>query len=127
MELPFDSGLLFVAATLLPLASFALLLLWGAVRWALRPYANDGGPAAVVFDALGGAVGGRGPAYVATAAIALACACSIYGFVLFWADQHHHEADLAKLNRELKVEQIKLQGEVGDKADPKDRKAIEAR
>ena len=38
-------GLLFVAATLLPLASFAFLLLWGAVRWALWPYAKDGGPA----------------------------------------------------------------------------------
>ena len=76
-------GLLFVAATLLPIASFAILLLWGAVRWGLRPYANDNPAARNVFEMLGGAVPGPGPAYVATAAIGLAFVCSLIGFCIF--------------------------------------------
>jgi NADH-quinone oxidoreductase subunit L len=98
--MPFENyspGVLFVAATLLPLASFALLLLWGAVRWTLRPYVKDGNTASVVFEAIGGDVGGRAPAYVATAAIAVACVCCITGFVLFSMDHRSSEAELHNL------------------------------
>ncbi len=106
-DLPFAPGLLFVAATFLPLASFVLLLAWGAVRWTLRPYARTGGPAAAVYDVLGGDVGGRAPAFVATAAIALACACSVFGFALFWMDHRALEAELRPLHQEIKQEQFK--------------------
>jgi NADH-quinone oxidoreductase subunit L len=100
-------GLLFVAATFLPLASFVLLLLWGGLRWCLRPYAQGGGTTAVVYDLLGGDVGGRAPAYVATAAIALACVCSVTGFVLFVTDFRAAEAEVKDLRAALKLQEIR--------------------
>jgi NADH-quinone oxidoreductase subunit L len=105
-------GLLFVIATLLPLASLVLLLVWGGVRWSLRPYANEGGPAAVIYDALGGDVGGTIPAYVATAAIALACVFSVTGFVQFWSEHHTHEAEAKQIRDEINdVRQIESKGD----------------
>jgi NADH-quinone oxidoreductase subunit L len=88
-------GLLFVAATLLPLASFALLLVWGALRWGLKPYAKDNPGVNSAFQFLGGDVPGRGPAFVALGAIALAFACSLSGFVIFWTETHelHHKEE----------------------------------
>lgn len=56
-------GLLFVFATLLPLASFLALLLLGAVRWGLRPYAKENPGVDSIFQFLGGNVPGVGPAY----------------------------------------------------------------
>ena len=56
-------GLLFVVATLLPLASFVLLLLLGAVRWGLRPYAKDNPGIDSLYQFLGGPVPGVGPAH----------------------------------------------------------------
>jgi NADH-quinone oxidoreductase subunit L len=94
-------GLLFVVATLLPLASFGVLLLWGGLRWVLRPYARTEGPAAGLYQLLGGDVGGVAPAIVATAAIGLACVLCIAGFVLFLIDHHHTEAILKTLRREV--------------------------
>ncbi len=76
-------GLLFVIATLLPLASFVVLLLWGAVRWGMRPYAKENPGVNAVFQAIGGEVPGRGPAFVALGAIALAFVCSLTGFIIF--------------------------------------------
>src|SRR3954447_23947465 len=84
-------GLLFVVATLLPMASFGLLVLAAAPRWGLRPYAKDNAGARAVFEALGGEVTGRGPAYVALAGIALAFVCSLTGFVWFLSDVHEIE------------------------------------
>ena len=81
-------GLLFVVATLLPIVSFGLLIVAGAIRWGLRPYAKDNPTANSLFQLLGGEVTGRGPAYVALAAIALAFVCSFSGFVWFLADEH---------------------------------------
>ena len=46
-------GLLYVAATLLPLASFVLLLLAGALRLAARPY-RDTPLGSALFQMLGG-------------------------------------------------------------------------
>ena len=85
-------GLLFVLATLLPIGSFLLLILAAAMRWALRPYAKESAAANSVMQLLGGEVTGRGPAYVALAAIALAFVCSFTGFVLFRSDANelHH-------------------------------------
>src|SRR5947209_8354042 len=99
MNVADQPGLLFVVATLLPLASFVLLLLWGGLRWALRPYRDCCGGA---FEALGGAVPGRGPAYVALAAIGLAFVCCAAGFVLFLVDsaeKHHLEEQIAELEQ----------------------------
>src|SRR5579859_2579238 len=102
-DLPFPPGLFFVVATMLPVASFVFLLLWGGLRWALWPHAKDGGPAASLYAALGGDTGGRAPAYVATAAIAIACALCITGFVFFLADDHAYEAAELKLHQNIAV------------------------
>jgi NADH-quinone oxidoreductase subunit L len=82
-------GLWFVAATLLPLVSVVLLLLAGGLRNALRSTKNAGGLGASLFHLLGGEVTGRGPAYIATAAIGLAFVCSLTGFILFLGYDHH--------------------------------------
>ncbi len=90
-------GLLYVLATLLPAASFTILLLWGALRWALRSYAKENASVNGIFQAIGGAVPGRAPAYVATAAIFLSFCCAAVGFSLFLADaskMHHLEHEL---------------------------------
>ena len=79
-------GLWFVVATLLPLVSVVVLLLAGFLRNALRASKNDNGLGKTLFNLLGGEVTGRGPAYIATAAIALAFVCSTIGFVIFLAD-----------------------------------------
>jgi NADH-quinone oxidoreductase subunit L len=86
-------GLWFVAATLLPLLSVVLLLIAGFLRNALR--GSKDGLGATLFQLLGGEVTGRGPAYVATAAIGLAFVCSATGFVIFLADSHHGHAQAA--------------------------------
>jgi NADH-quinone oxidoreductase subunit L len=94
-------GLLFVAATLLPLASFVLLLLAGAVRWAARPH-RDTPLGGAIYSALGGDVPARWPAYVATGAIAGAFVLSVVGFVYFlqhhpihWVGEHQAESHSA--------------------------------
>src|ERR1700677_3616511 len=85
-------GLWFVAATLLPLVSVVLLLLAGFLRNALRSSKNDNGLGQILFYLLGGEVTGRGPAYIATAAIGLAFVCSSIGFSIFIADHAGHHA-----------------------------------
>jgi NADH-quinone oxidoreductase subunit L len=79
-------GLLYVAATLLPLASFVLLLLAGALRAAVRP-ARESGLGGAVYRMLGGDVPGRTGAYIATGAMGLAFVLSAIGFTLFLQDQ----------------------------------------
>lgn len=86
-------GLLFVAATLLPLVSVVLLLLAGFLRNALRSSRNMEGPGKTLFYLLGGEVTGRVPAYIATAAIGLAFLCSSAGFVIFLIDHAGHHGD----------------------------------
>lgn len=134
-------GMLFVAATLLPLASFVVLLLLGATRWALRPYAKDNPSVDAVFQMLGGSVPGPGPAYVATAAIALSFVCSLAGFVLFLHDthemhelahklhaEHHgkpgmdHDHDQEKEKKEEKAKEQPKEQKDGKKDDKKDDK-----
>jgi NADH-quinone oxidoreductase subunit L len=94
MELDYAAwaGPLYVGATLLPLASFALILLGGTLRAAVRPYRESewGG---ALFQALGGDIPRKTAAYLATGAIALAFVLSLIGFILF-ARQFglsHHE------------------------------------
>lgn len=93
-------GLLFVIATLLPLASFVLLLLLGAVRWGLRPYAKDNPGIDAVYQFLGGPVPGVGPAYCALAAIVLAFLCCAAGFAIFLSEIDEMHALEHKLQHE---------------------------
>ena len=95
-------GLLFVIATLLPLASFVLLLLVGGLRNAVRR-APEGSVGATLYRALGGPLPGRGAAYVATAAIGLACVCSVIGFVLFTTGHAAHEHKAEKLQAQIRT------------------------
>ena len=74
-------GLYFVAATLLPLASFVVLLLVSAVRAFIRPYREAGGQ--VVTPP-------RWPAHVATGAIAGAFVLSLIGSIIFYLEQPQH-------------------------------------
>src|SRR5262249_31191140 len=77
-------GLWFVAATLLPLASFLLLLLAGALRLALRP--RNGDPGGGLYQLLGGGVPVKAGAYVATGAIAGAFVLCLIGSLQFLRD-----------------------------------------
>ena len=126
-ELQEHPGLLFVAATLLPLASFVLLLLWAGLRWGLRPYAKESETVNTIFQAIGGEVTGPGPAYVALGAIALAFVCSLTGFILFVPDAHHlhhveHEIHVLETKHADKHgEHHGEQQEQGDKKKPADK------
>jgi NADH-quinone oxidoreductase subunit L len=111
-------GLLFVIATLLPLASFVLLLLAGGLRNALRK-SPEGTIGERVYLLLGGPAPGRGAAYVATAAIALACVCSVIGFVLYTDSHADHEKEIGKLQKELRKERHE-RAEMGDPSESGD-------
>src|SRR5580700_11327322 len=77
-----NPGMLYVVATLLPLASFVLLLLLGGVRNAARPY-KQSGLGQKIFWMAGGDVPTKTGAYVATAAIGLSCVLCLIGLVWF--------------------------------------------
>lgn len=123
-DLAQQPGLLFVAATLLPLASFVLLLLVGALRAALRPHRHEGGLPATLFKLLGGDVPGRGPGYVALGAIALAFVCSFAGFVLYLHDRPLHLERLDSIDKRLAAQEERLHH--GSDEDGAARKALQA-
>ena len=81
-------GHLYVAATLLPLASFVLLLLGGGLRALARAYRQTklGG---AVFRMAGGDQPRRWGSYIATAAIAGAFLLCLTAFVIFEQDPAH--------------------------------------
>jgi NADH-quinone oxidoreductase subunit L len=83
-------GLLYVVATLLPLASFVVLLLVGGLRALARSLRPDS-PNWLE----GGRHPGRGAAYIATGAIALSCVLAVMGFV-----QRYHEQPLDPMHWE---------------------------
>ncbi|MCX7701740.1 MAG: NADH-quinone oxidoreductase subunit L [Gemmataceae bacterium] len=87
-------GRLYVVATLLPLASFFLLLLLGAIRNAARPY-RESGLGRTIYQLCGGDRPNTIGAYVATTAIALSCVLCLVGLVWFLqthpvSDSHGH-------------------------------------
>src|SRR5438045_1097336 len=91
-------GRLFVWATLIPLASFVVLLVVGGIRAAARSYRSTG-LGASVYELLGGDKPQKLGAYVATGAIALAFFFSLWGFLVFigghgatpqHSDEAHH-------------------------------------
>src|SRR4029434_4920091 len=79
-------GRLYVVATLLPLAAFALLLVGGCLRGVSRPYHESNGFARFLYFFLGGHKPLRSGAYIATGAIALSAVLGIYGLVRFLGD-----------------------------------------
>ena len=92
-----NPGMLYVVATLLPLASFVLLLLFGGIRNAARPY-KQAGLGQKIFWMAGGDVPTKVGAYVATGAIALSCVLCLIGLVWFLNTHplgHEHEAGAA--------------------------------
>ena len=75
-------GLIFVVATLLPLASFVFLLIINGIRSALRN-ADEKSFGGTVYKSLGGDDPKRWPAFVATGAIAASFICCLIGFIQF--------------------------------------------
>jgi NADH-quinone oxidoreductase subunit L len=82
-----NPGLLYVAATLLPLASFVLLLLVGGLKNFGRAH-RDTAWGAALFKTFGGDRPGKGGAYVATAAIGGACVLSLIGLFRYVGENH---------------------------------------
>jgi NADH-quinone oxidoreductase subunit L len=87
-------GLLFVVATLLPLASFLLIFVSFGFWALLRPYRDETDGRAALFELFGGERPGRVPAFLALAAIVGAFLCSITGAVTFFAEQPKHHANV---------------------------------
>ena len=85
-------GRLYVVATLLPLAAFALLLLGGALRATCRPYRDTNGLARFLYFFLGGHRPLRAGAYLATTAIAASAVLSIVGLFRFLDDAETYQS-----------------------------------
>src|SRR5215472_16664750 len=88
MDFAGKPGLLFVIATLLPLASFVLVLVYFGVRAALRS-SPEGTLGASLYQAMGG---GHPLRWSATLAIGLAFACSLVGFIMYASEAAKIEA-----------------------------------
>jgi NADH-quinone oxidoreductase subunit L len=81
-----EPGLLYVAATLIPLASFVVLLLAGGLKNLGRAH-TDTGWGSSLFWLMGGDQPGKGGAYIATAAIGLSCVLSFIGLARFLGER----------------------------------------
>src|SRR5229473_1788082 len=94
-ELGEHPGLWFVAATVMPAASFVMLLLAGGVHWMLRPAresaAGESSNERPKVDR------GRIAAYVATGAMALAFLCSLIGAIQFFGQSGHGGGEHAEM------------------------------
>src|SRR4051812_24691300 len=79
-------GRLYVAATLLPLAAFLVLLVAGGVRALCRPFRRDGGFLGNVYWVCGGDKPLKTGAYLATGCMAAAAVLGVLGLVQFLGD-----------------------------------------
>src|SRR5262245_61000421 len=79
-------GRLYVVATLLPLAAFAVLLVAGGVRSLCRPYRRSGGFAESVYWVCGGDRPLKTGAYFATTFMAVPAVLGIVGLVWHLTD-----------------------------------------
>src|SRR5438132_12281195 len=77
---------LYVVATLLPLAAFAVLLAAGGVRGLCRPYRQSPGFASSLYWLFGGDRPLKSGAYLATGCMAAAAVLAVVGLVLFLGD-----------------------------------------
>ncbi|HEV2946869.1 MAG TPA: hypothetical protein VGX70_05810, partial [Gemmataceae bacterium] len=94
-ELGEHPGLWFVAATLMPAASFVLLLLAGGLHWMLRPARES--PAGESSDDRPKVERGQIAAYVATGAMAVAFLCSFIGAIQFFGQSGHGGGEHAEM------------------------------
>jgi NADH-quinone oxidoreductase subunit L len=112
-------GLLFVVATLLPLASFLIIFVSFGVWALLRPYRDETDARSALYELFGGDRPGRVPAFIALAAIAGAFLCSITGAVNFFAEQpkHHSNVEAAEdLERDIRKAEGREQREELEKS-----------
>src|SRR5579872_4274401 len=103
-------GYLFVAATLVPLASFVLLLL-GSAAWGLARTYRDTDYGALFYNLFGGDKPGPTKAYIALGAIVIAFLFSATGFVIFAVEHYTYyetKQRVERQNREL--EEAEKQG-----------------
>ncbi|MFO0878834.1 MAG: NADH-quinone oxidoreductase subunit L [Gemmataceae bacterium] len=96
-------GLLFVLATVLPLASFTLILLASFAWCVARRYRATLGER--LYQLFGGDTPGRIPAYVALAAMVLSFGCVAYGSYLYHLD--HTEYRHALEHREHEMDRLR--------------------
>jgi NADH-quinone oxidoreductase subunit L len=96
-----NPGVLFVIATLLPLASFLLVLLGFGLWCVFRPY-RETEYGAVLYHLFGGDTPGRTPAYFALGAIFLAFVCSSVGFGWYTIASYKHESAVQAKEAEIK-------------------------
>ena len=106
-------GLLFVAATLLPLAAFVLLLLLGGLRHLLRSQLKDWDRTGLGLDAL---IAGKAGFFGGFAAIVVAFFCSFSGFCLYLGAEHSSHAEELK-PIETKLEEKREAYEAGGEKD----------
>src|SRR5947207_1108188 len=113
-------GLIYVVATLVPLASFVLLLLVGSLRAALR--ANRcGGVCDSLLRALGGDSPRRAGAYVARAAIGISCVLCLIGFIQYTSQHPELEEKKIALEKDIR----KLHAQEHEAKDEQEEKKIE--
>ena len=108
MDFAGKPGLLFVVATLLPLASFVLVLLFFGLRAAVRS-SPEGSLGASLYQSMGGGHPVRWPAWSATLAIALAFGCCLIGFTMYATEaariEHLKEEVAEKREQHAKMRQ----------------------
>src|SRR5437870_84185 len=92
-------GRIYVLATLLPLAVFALALLGGLIRVLARPYRVGNQTAAFLYYLFGGDKPLKAGAYLATGAMALAAFLAIYGLTTFLSDAGNNNLSRDDLNK----------------------------
>jgi NADH-quinone oxidoreductase subunit L len=97
-----NPGRLYVVATLLPLTSFAILLVLGGVRALCRPFRQKTGTASSLYWLCGGDRPLKTGAYFATGMMAVSAAIAVYGLVTFLndtsrpLDPHHGDSKWAE-------------------------------
>src|SRR5262245_34156374 len=106
-------GLLFVLATLLPLASFLLIFLASGAWCLAHRYRKAVGEG--VYQLFGGDKPGKLPAFVALGAIFLAFLCCITGAVLYYKDHHKHQHDVEHVEKEIEELEHKVESATGEK------------
>jgi NADH-quinone oxidoreductase subunit L len=122
-----NPGYLFVLATLLPLASFLLVLLGSGMWCVFHPY-RETEYGAVLYHLFGGDVSGRTPAYLALASIFLAFVCSAAGFGMYTTGFYLHETELKAKEQAVAHQREAVgfaQGEEAKKAAEKDLREAE--
>jgi len=125
MDFAGKPGLLFVVATLLPLASFVLVLLFFGLRAAVRS-SPEGTFGEQLFRLMGGGHPVRWPAWSATLAIALAFACSLTGFIWYAREHARIEALHEETHEQRKVENERKRVNPRETAAEKTRREQEA-